>query len=304
MLNEYLDKLKKQLTLLKVADAEEITDYFAEIIEDRIDNGEDLECVLEKLGDPQTVAEGFMTEGIEKNDAVYDKENVELEFYDIRKIDIDTVSYSYEFLPSADDTFRISYEKDDDSSLIVSCDHGRIEIGQKCSEFSLVNVLRRWADRSKNGFSSSYHARIFLPQSYATDLEIDNVSGNLTFRNVCLGDVEIDSVSGRIEMDMTEIESVECDSVSGRIEMSDVKIKEELEIDTTSGNVAIDRILCSEIDIDTVSANVDISILGRKEDADIDISGLSSGESYEGRGNISLSVSTVSGKVRYDFLGD
>ena len=42
MLNEYLDKLKRQLTLLKVADAEEITDYFAEIIEDRIDNGEDL----------------------------------------------------------------------------------------------------------------------------------------------------------------------------------------------------------------------------------------------------------------------
>ena len=47
-----------------------------------------------------------------------------------------------------------------------------------------------------------------------------------------------------------------------------------------------------------------VSIMGRKEDADIDISRLSSSESYEGRGDISLSVSTVSGKVRYDFLGE
>ena len=304
MLNEYLDKLKRQLILLKVADSEEITDYFAEIIEDRIDNGEDLESVLEKLGDPETVARSFMTEGMETKDAVYDKENVELEFYDIRKIDIDTVSYSYEFLPSADGVFRVSYERDDTTSLNVSCDHGKIEIEQDCSEFTLGNILKRWADRSKNGFTLSYQARIFLPQDSRTDLEIDNVSGNLTFGNVAFGDVEIDNVSGRIEMDMTEFESVECDSVSGHIEMNDVRIDEELEIDTTSGNIAIDRIRCSEIDIDTVSANVDISIMGRKEDADIDIFRLSSGESYEGRGDISLSVSTVSGKVRYDFLGE
>lgn len=304
MLNEYLDKLKRQLMLLKVADAEEITDYFAEIIEDRIDNGEDLESVLEKLGDPETVARGFMAEGMETKDAVYDKENVELEFYDIRKIDIDTVSYNYEFLPSADNVFRISYERDDATSLNVSCDHGKIEIEQDCSEFSLKSILKRWEDRSKNGFASSYQARVFLPQDSRTDLEIDNVSGNLTFGNIVLGDVEIDNVSGRIEMDMTEFESVECDSVSGRLQMNDVRISEELEIDTTSGNIAIDRIRCSEIDIDTVSANVDISIIGRKEDAKIDISRLASSESYKGRGGVSLSVSTVSGKVRYGFLGE
>ena len=304
MLNEYLNELRKQLELRKVADAAEITAYFAEIIEDRTDNGEDLETVLEKLGDPKTVAEGFGAERIETVTSSDDKETVEMEFADVKKIDIDSVSYCYEFLPSNDGMFRIRYEKDSVSSLDVSYKHGKVEIEQDYPEFNLGSILQRWINRSKNGFTSPYQAWIYVPGDPVADLEIDNVSGSLDFRNVVLGETEINSVSGKIEMDETQLDSLDCDCVSGKMQMNDVSIKDALESECISGNITIDRIRCSEISIESVSGSIDISILGRKEDAKVRVSSVRSSESYNGNGDSSLKLETVSGKIRYEFLGD
>ena len=304
MLNEYLYQLRKELELLNVKDAAEITEYFAEIIDDRIDNGEDLESVLEKLGDPKTVAEGFKAEHTETATATDDKETVEMEFADVRKIDIDSVSYSYEFLPSDDGMFRIRYEKDKISSLSVSYKHGKVEIEQDYPEFNLGNILQRWINRAKNGFSTPYQAWIYLPADPVADLEIDTVSGNLVFKDVVLGETEINSVSGRIEMDETQLDSLDCDCVSGKMQMNDVSIKDALESECISGNIAIDRIRCGKIDIESVSGSIDISILGRREDTRVRVSSIRSSESYDGNGSSSLKIQTVSGKIRYDFLGD
>ena len=304
MLNDYLYQLRKELELLKVKDAAEITEYFAEIIDDRVDNGEDLESVLEKLGDPKTVAEGFKTERTETAAATDEKETVEMEFADVRKIDIDSVSYSYEFLPSDNGMFRIRYEKDSISSLNISYKHGKVEIEQDYPEFNLGNILQRWINRSKNGFSTPYQAWIYVPGDPVADLEIDNVSGSLDFRNVVLGESEINSVSGKIEMDETQLDSLDCDCVSGKMQMNDVSIKDALESECISGNIAIDRISCSKINIESVSGSIDIAILGRREDTRIRVSSLRSSESYDGNGGSSLKIETVSGKIRYEFLGD
>ncbi|MBO4919739.1 MAG: DUF4097 family beta strand repeat protein [Erysipelotrichaceae bacterium] len=304
MLNEYLNELRKQLELRKVADAGDITAYFAEIIEDRIDSGEDLETILEKLGDPGTVADGFGEKQIGSMSSADEKEIVEMEFAEVGKIDIDTVSYCYEFLPSSDGMFHIRYEKDSVSSLNVSYKHGKVEIEQDYPEFNLGNILQRWINRSKNGFSSPYQAWIYLPADPIADLEIDTVSGNLIFKDVVLGETEINSVSGRVEMDTVELSSLDSDCVSGRMQMNDVDIRDSLECECISGNIAIDRIRCRKISVESVSANVDVSILGRKEDARVRISSLRSSESYDGNGNSSLKIDTVSGKVRYEFLGE
>ena len=304
MLNEYLYQLRKELELQNVKDAAEITEYFAEIIDDRIDNGEDLETVLEKLGDPKTVADGFKAERVETVTSTDEKEIIEMEFADVRKIDINSVSFCYEFLPSDNGMFRIRYEKDNISSLNVSYKHGKVKIDQDYPEFNLGNILQRWINRSKNGFSSPYQAWIYLPNDPVADMEIDTVSGGLVFKNVVLGETEINSVSGKVEMDTVELDSMDSDCVSGRMQMNDVDIKDSLESECISGNIVIDRIRCRKINIESVSANVDISILGRKEDAKVRISSLRSNESYDGNGNTSLKIEAVSGKIHYVFLGE
>lgn len=303
MLNDYLQLLKQELESRNINDSDEILAYFEEMISDRLDNGENLEDILNKLGEPEIVAESFGKRE-EDTPTFKDKETESLVFESVHSFDIETVSYSYSFLPSSDSLFHITYEKDESTSLNISVSHDRhgadIEIEQDFSEFNLGNVLLKWADR-KNKKVKNYQAWIYIPMEQKTDLEIDNVSGNLTFRNVSLADTEIDNVSGRITMESVTLRALECSSVSGSINMEDLKIEEDLEIDSTSGDIQAERILCEEIDINTVSADVDLTMIGSKQDFDIEISKLRSSESYEGDGDLSLSIHTISGKISYRF---
>ena len=308
MLNEYLEQLKEKLVQRNVKDSDEIVAYFEEMISDHLDNGEDLLDILNKLGDPEKVAESF-GESEESVPVFKDKETETLHYDSIHSIDIDTVSYSYEFLPSEDSAFHICYEKDESASLNISSSHSHhgidLQIEQDFSEFSLGTVLIRWADRKNRKTSGkAYLARIYVPFEQRMDLEIDNVSGDLSFKDIRLADVEIDNVSGRISMDTVAFQSLECNSVSGKVFMKNLNVEDDLEIDTTSAAVQADIICCEEIEINTVSADVDISVVGRKEDADIEISRLRSSESYEGEGDLSLSIHTISGKIHYSFTED
>jgi len=305
MLNDYLQLLKQELESRNINDSDEIIAYFEEMISDRLDNGENLEDILHKLGEPEIVAESFGKRE-EDTPSFKEKETETLDFQSIHSLNIETVSYSYSFLPSADSLFHITYEKDESTSLNISASHNRhgedIEIEQDFSEFNLGNILLRWADRkNKKTRDIKYQAWISIPMQQKTDLEIDNVSGDLYFKDICLADTEIDNVSGRITMESVSFRSLECSSVSGTINMEDLKIEEDLEIDSTSGDIQAERILCEEIDINTVSADVDLTMIGSKQDFDIEISKLRSSESYEGDGDLSLSIHTISGKISYRF---
>ena len=62
MLNEYLNELEKKLEERNVSERSEIRAYFEEIIKDRLDNNEDLETILNELGDPDAIVDEFVKE--------------------------------------------------------------------------------------------------------------------------------------------------------------------------------------------------------------------------------------------------
>ena len=64
----------------------------------------------------------------------------------------------------------------------------------------------------------------------------------------------------------------------------------------------INNLKCDEITIETVSGDVELSVDGNMDDYNIYEESLRKNSTYEGKGNKSLEIETVSGDISYRFL--
>ena len=62
MLNDYLERINKELEARNIAEREDILNYLEEMILDREENGEDEEAIIASLGTPEEVVAGLFDE--------------------------------------------------------------------------------------------------------------------------------------------------------------------------------------------------------------------------------------------------
>ena len=309
MLNEYIEKLSKELEKRKIAEKDDIVQYFEEMITDRMESGEELEEILTSLGDAsdivnslygkqETVSETQYRETTEKSSSRY------LQFLDVRDIRIENVSYDICFHPSKDDNTVIEFNDDEYSTLKIRCDDHRLKIEQ---DYTIKGIGSLFTSLSKIFSSGSfenrskYHADIYLPKNADLDLKIESTNGDLSFSETETGKCKIDSVNGDIELRNCVFEEIDLDSVNGDLAISDTTIEESFSVDNVTADIKADLLRCEDIDIDTVSGDIRLLIDGDKKDYDIRISKLMKDISYTGQRNASLKVDTVSGDISWDF---
>lgn len=140
-------------------------------------------------------------------------------------------------------------------------------------------------------FSSSLNEKtnldIAIPENWAGDIIINNVSGKVSLQELRAQDISISSVSGAISADKLAGESIEVRSTSGNINIGQLTAFEsfkgenisgkytvntleceEAELSTTSGNISLIDVLCDEISIKSISGSIDITM--KNGSADID----------------------------------
>ena len=303
MLNNYLERLNKVLSVLEPEERNNIMDFVEEMINDRIEIGQSEQEILESLGEPEEFAKNFI--GNEEFKKIENKAtqliDKHLEFENVQKLDIESISYSYVIQSTTGNKLTVDYEDSADSSLNITMRNGTLSIEQDpMNQFDFSNMFRKWSER-KNIFSSST-VTISIPESYNCSLDIENVSGKIEINGIASGKTYIENVSGKITITNTFVEKLDCETVSGAIDISQFSSASTIDIESVSGSIKLQDINCDHITIESVSGSVNTSILGNYEDYNIEIEGLFNNKTIDNNGHKSLNIETVSGSINYKFI--
>ncbi len=306
MLYEFIEELRFELCKKDVDDMEDVLSYFEEMIKDRMENGEDIESILADLGDPRHIADTLFDD--HKEEKVPEKKAEPsaqtATFAGVEKICMETVSYNIDFRLAEGEEVTLEYESDEFSTLKYSLHHGKLEIEQEYEYKGLDSLRALFSRISSKGKKRSYNAVLGIPADIDLDIEIDNVSGDLSFSDLRCGNLDINTVSGDLRFDACGFDEAEIDGVSGDIRISDSVFENEISIEVVSGDLQMDRCGCPDIDIETVSGNVDLLLNEKRSNTSVSISGLHRHTEYKSDGSASLNIDTVSGKVNYSFIED
>ena len=150
MLNNYLERLNKVLSVLEPEERNNIMDFVEEMINDRIEIGQSEQEILESLGEPEEFAKNFI--GNEEFKKIENKAtqliDKHLEFENVQKLDIESISYSYVIQSTTGNKLTVDYEDSADSSLNITMRNGTLSIEQDpMNQFDFSNMFRKWSER-------------------------------------------------------------------------------------------------------------------------------------------------------------
>ena len=301
MIEEYLNRLQKALNKKNIQETDDILQYFQEIIEDRVEQGEDLEDVLKDLGEPEQIVKAFdgKEESSKKEKITSKADMYRTEYYGIRTIHITAESYDFRFLRSSGEKTILECDNEDDT-LMHEQNGDTLNIEQDFPFYGQgVGILKKMFHGSFNGGD----ATLYVPDGCS--IIFDNVSGDIEIDGLRLEKLNLDNVSGDIEMEDTTAREMKINTVSGDIEMDDVFVEKTLKIDTVNGDYDGDRIDCKDIVINSVNGDIDIGLNARRDQVQFKVTSLFH-EKTSGSGQFDhkLRIDTVNGDIDYHFRED
>ncbi|MGV3489149.1 MAG: DUF4097 family beta strand repeat-containing protein [Tuberibacillus sp.] len=132
-------------------------------------------------------------------------------------------------------------------------------------------------------FNWGSKVKMYIPNDYASEIDLRLHSGNLTFHgdDIQLKKLSLDVVSGNIDLTDLEVEKMVSNVHSGNVHLVGIKAKKEAALDVRSGNTKATHFE-GPLSIDTRSGNVTVQMDSLK----------------------SLAVNTRSGNVKLDLPND
>ena len=298
MLNKFLSDLKTLLEKRNVKDVDDIIDYFNELINDRLENGEELEDIINSLGDVGDIAENFGDEPKNEVTKTIQPENENHVYTGIEKLKLENVTYDYQILPSNNNELTVEYEKDSSTYLTIKQKDDTLYIVQ---EFD--NILKGLFSRGISINGKSLKATIYLPDSLI-EAKIENVAGDFLIDNNTVSRIKLENVSGDIKLDNMTCDDIDVESVSGDILVKSLIVNNKTDMEIVSGDIIIEKIRCSYIKMESVSGDINITIDGKESDTNIHVEKLLSDKKTKVDSDRYLKVETVSGDIKYSFLNE
>ena len=300
MLEEYLYRLKKALNKRNVPETDDILQYFEEIINDRVEQGESLEEVLNDLGEPEQIVKAFGGKEETKEKERYDESSRHGHFvyYGIRTVKIDTQSFDFKILPSGSEETILEYDSDDDS-LMHDQIGDTLGIEQDFPYGQGVGILKKMFHGSFSGGDATLH----VPDG--CNIIFNNVSGDVEMEGLRLNKLDLDVVSGDIEMEDVTSERMKVNTVSGDVDMDDVCVGQTLKIEAVNGDVDAGHISCKDVGINTVNGDIELGLNAYRDQVQYKVTSLFH-EKTSGNSDCEykLRIDTVNGEISYHFLAD
>ena len=300
MLEKYFEELRKELETRNAKDSQEILSYFEEIVNDHLDNGESEESIIASLGSVEQLADSIC-EKQTTNEIIPHEQHLERRtFSGISKINIDVNAYDVTIEITDEENGWLEYNSSDDICLDVNISNNKISIEEEDSSTIVNTFFAKIFSLRDRGFQGYLH--IYCPKDKMFDLCINTVSGDVKVKDVKCDEIEFESVSGDMKLQDVFSRDLNIDTVSGDFNSQKITIIDTFKAQSVSGDFNINNLKCDEITIETVSGDVELSVDGNMDDYNIYEESLRKNFSYEGKGNKSLEIETVSGDISYRFL--
>lgn len=300
MLDKYFGELRKELETRNAKDSQEILSYFEELVNDHLDNGESEESIIASLGSVEQLADSICEKQTTKEIIPNEQHLEKRTFSGISKINIDVNAYDVTIETTDEDNGWLEYNSSDDIFLDVNISNNKISIEEEDSSTIVNTFFAKIFSLRGKGFQGYLH--IYCPKDKMFDLCINTVSGDVKVKDVKCDELEFESVSGDMKLQDVFSRDLNIDTVSGDFNSQKITIIDTFKAQSVSGDFNINNLKCDEITIETVSGDVELSVDGNMDDYNIYEESLRKNFSYEGKGNKSLEIETVSGDVSYRFL--
>lgn len=292
-MDKYLLGLQKELENVNAENIEEILDYFTEMISDRLENGEDIETILNELGDPKTLASNFAS-GEVKTKTVSD--NQHLVYDELKDLVVDVNNYDVKIVKHDSNEVIVDFEERGNVSLDCDYHNGKLHIEQKGMSFDLGKFFN-----FSNHKSISLPLTVYVPNSYRNNVDIESVNGLIQISDLELDKVEIENVNGDVNLNNLIANQLEYDGVNADIDIVDCSIK-HLYMETVNGDIQMDRIGFKRIDIETVNGDCEIAALASKEEVSVNIEKLFRNNRQKGAGDKQINFESVNGDIKIEYL--
>ncbi len=145
-------------------------------------------------------------------------------------------------------------------------------------------------------FGNNSRYEVYLPNSYAGNLLINTVSGEITINDFDLNmkEIQVESVSGDIKLNSKIVASeAKVQTVSGEINIKQIN-SDKMELETTSGDIEISNIISDNLNIITVSGEVSINHVSNMAKIDTTSGDVTINDALITKAS---KISTVSGEV-------
>ena len=272
--NEFLSKLNDRLYFLPKMEADNLLDYYKEIIEERLENGQSEAQAIESLGNIDDLVDQLIDSyGLDRRhfDINLQEKSYTCSNPKIRRIDLENTKLNLEILPG-DSQITFDY---------YSCDLYDYSIRESGDTLKIAYVSKsgKISDWLKNNEAT---IRLSLPKGLDS-LDINNISGDIKIRDLDLREyLCISTISGNISADSLKAEKVIIDTIIGNLNL--------LKTDTI------------KLDIDNIEANVNLQLSEGKEDYHTEITGLLTSKDENKDSKRHVLVNTIVGKTRISYL--
>lgn len=270
----FLEALNEKTASLPEQDKARLLEYFAEMIDDRIEDGVSEEEAVAAMGDPADIAREFSTDATASAPQAAAEAVTALRQLRIRVLNADVNIVREPLSGGAAAQLRFS----DPGRFEWRADGETLEITEKdvTSPLKLgfsFNSLKRLLT------SDGLRLTVALSEGLPGDLEFHSAGGDLTIRAValggaarlhsangdfdirqvrCAGRLEINTQSGDLELNGLTAEAFSFKAANGDIEAASLSVDGQLCLETTSGDVELRALRCGELSVSCASGDVEV----------------------------------------------
>lgn len=206
---------------------------------------------------------------------------------DIESIDINVAGVKTTIIPAnRDDVKAILTGK---GSLIVKEEGSSIVVETKRKMFDWLS------------FSEKRHLKVYIPEDYNRDMEIQIGSGSLHFsgQSMKLDELSLDIGSGNVNIDHLEVNEFTHDGSSGNVKMDTLKTKSS-SFDLSSGNLEVNH-FTGALKADVSSGRFSMQMDKLNDSIEIDLSSGNVNLDLPDNADFNLDGEVSSGNISSDF---
>ena len=198
---------------------------------------------------------------------------------DVNTVEINWVGGEIEIVQSENATLSVTENSDSlDSEEQM---HHYIRSGK---------LIIHYCESGHRGEINSAKKKLRVEIPVGIDVDIDNVSADITAGEMSVGDFELTNVSGNVDFAViTASKDIDIEIVSGTIEAESIFAR-AFSVEGVSGDIDVKKISADEIEVQIVSGKTEFAL---SKSCDVDVSGVS--------GNVSITLPEgVGAEVEFD----
>ena len=334
---EFLDALQAGLT--GSGDAEEVLDFYREMIEDRMEDGMEEEAAVEQLGSVEDIL-ARCVQGLTVPKAAPEAE--EAPNRGISRVEIREREFDVTIVPTTEDTYRLeaSGEGYHDVTLengtlrivrskqrmerrLFFSDSGELTLYLPKGQYQALDVTTASGDIEVRQDFGTVHitgasSDVTLAGTYSGKVTVQTASGDVSLEGIFGAALEVKTASGSQNL-KGRFASGKLLAASGDIEISQASFSEDLAVEAASGDLTFFNVLAQELRLRSASGDVRMervcaeTLNAESRSGDLDLERvLSKGDflckttsgdvSLEGCDGPRMSFTTVSGDISGSLL--